>query len=151
MKKEYILPNGVTTTNENQYICDWQSLAQTIERGLDVTVLASNPGFQIGDKDGAVTSIPMWLVRKIIGITEERDEARSQTWYLLYGGTSEDGMGIGPYIGRTIDKEVARNHHAKCRKNPYSIGFVEIVTDTEKKQVSYYGRELETKKQGGGA
>lgn len=83
MKKEYILPNGVTTTNENQYICDWQSLAQTIERGLDVTVLASNPGFQIGDKDGAVTSIPMWLVRKIIGITEERDEAQQEVCELV--------------------------------------------------------------------
>lgn len=81
----------------------------------------------------------------------ERDETRGQTWYLLYGGTSEDGMGSGPYIGRTTDKEVARDHHAKCRKNPYSIGFVEIVTDTEKKRVSYYGRELETKKEGGGA
>lgn len=73
---EYTLPDGSTTTNDEQYIREWQSTAQRIERALDVTVIASNPGFQIADKDGAVTSVPMWLVRKIIGITEERDEAR---------------------------------------------------------------------------
>ena len=73
---EYTLPDGATTTNEEQYVREWQSTAQRIERALDVTVISSNPGFQIADKDGAVTSVPIWLVRKIIGITEERDEAQ---------------------------------------------------------------------------
>jgi hypothetical protein len=72
----YTLPDGSTTTNDVQYVREWQSIAHRIERALGVTVISSNPGFQIADKDGAVTSVPMWLVRKIIGITKERDEAQ---------------------------------------------------------------------------
>lgn len=75
---EYTLPDGATTTNEEQYVREWQSTAHRIERALDVTVISSNPGFQIADKDGAVTSVPIWLVRKIIGITEQRDEAQEE-------------------------------------------------------------------------
>ena len=53
-----------------------------------------------------------------------------QTWYLLLGGFSSDGMGQGEYIGRTTDKTKAKAHYDACRKNPYSIGGVRIVTDS---------------------
>ena len=91
------------------------------------------------------------LRAELAAAIKERDEARGQTWYLLYGGTSEDGMGSGSYIGRTTDKKIAQMHHSKCRQNPYSIGFVEIVTDTEKKQPSFYDTEWHPKKKGGDA
>lgn len=55
----------------------------------------------------------------------------SDRWFLLYGGTSCDGAGPGKYIGRTLDVDEARKHFLKCRKNPYSTGKVEIITDTE--------------------
>lgn len=53
-----------------------------------------------------------------------------ETWYLLYGGISEDGRGPGTYIGRTTNKAKAQKHDAVCRKDPYSTGKVVIVTDT---------------------
>ena len=59
-----------------------------------------------------------------------------ETWYLLYGGESEDGRGSGKYIGRTTDKTVAEKHFKQCRKNPYSTGKVQIVTDTSS-EVAY--------------
>lgn len=83
---EYTLPDGSTTKNEVQYVREWQSTAHRIERALDVTVISWNPGFQIADKDGAVTSVPMWLVRKIIGITEARDELIKETHAKEGGG-----------------------------------------------------------------
>jgi hypothetical protein len=58
------------------------------------------------------------------------------TWYLLYGGTSEDGSGPGTYMSRTTDKTAARRHYTECRKNPYSVGKVTIITDTKLEQAS---------------
>lgn len=54
-----------------------------------------------------------------------------ETWYLLYGGQSVDGMGEGQYIGRTTDANKAMAHYIKCDKNPYSTGKVMIVNDTK--------------------
>ena len=51
------------------------------------------------------------------------------TWYLLYGGTSIDGRGMGDYIGRTTDKTEAVRHFRKAADSPYSIGHVLVVTD----------------------
>jgi hypothetical protein len=42
----------------------------------------------------------------------------TETWYVLYGGTSVDGMGPGIYVGRTTDEKVALEHYHKCRKDP---------------------------------
>ena len=53
----------------------------------------------------------------------------TETWYLLFGGTSIDGRGGGEYIGRTTSKDVAHGHYLGCLKDPYSIGSVQIVTD----------------------
>ena len=52
------------------------------------------------------------------------------TLYVLYDGSSCDGRGNPYYIGRTKDKKVAKAHFNKCKKNPYSIGEVRIMTDT---------------------
>lgn len=54
-----------------------------------------------------------------------------ETWYLLYGGESADGMGSGRYVGRTTDPKEAKKHYLECVKNPYSTGSVMIVTDTK--------------------
>lgn len=53
-----------------------------------------------------------------------------ETWFLLYGGTSEDGMGNGLYIGRTTSVLDAYKHYRNCVENPYSTGYVLIVTDS---------------------
>lgn len=50
-------------------------------------------------------------------------------WFLLFDGSSADGMGPGQYAGRTDDPDVARAHHEKIRANPYSTGYVEVVED----------------------
>lgn len=63
-----------------------------------------------------------------------------ETWYMLYGGSSSDGMGQGVYVGRTTDIKVAKRHHEKHRKNPYSTGGVDIVTDN-KCQRAYFGTD----------
>lgn len=53
------------------------------------------------------------------------------TWYLLYGGSSEDGRGPGVYEGRTTDVKVALAFRKKLDKvGPYSTGYVHAVTDT---------------------
>lgn len=50
------------------------------------------------------------------------------TWYLLYGGSSEDGRGPGVYGGRTTSVNVAL-YHAKKIDSPYSTGYIQAVTD----------------------
>jgi hypothetical protein len=50
-------------------------------------------------------------------------------WYLLFDGMSEDGRGQGSFVGRTTDPRVAKKHYEACKKDPYSIGGVKIVTD----------------------
>jgi hypothetical protein len=52
-----------------------------------------------------------------------------ETWYLLFDGNSPDGRGTGNYLGRTIDVDGALNHFWKTKTNPYSTGYVMIVTD----------------------
>lgn len=112
---KYTLPDGATTTNEVQYIREWQSTAQRIERALDVTVISSNPGFQIADKDGAVTSIPMWLVSKIIGITEARDEARMEVCKMVARTRRKAGI-RGQIVGldRVTPAEIAAERGWDC-------------------------------------
>lgn len=61
----------------------------------------------------------------------------NETWYLLYGGESEDGMGNGKYYARTTDKNVAKQHWDKVKRNPYSVGKVVAVTDTKEKRIIY--------------
>lgn len=56
-------------------------------------------------------------------------ETVNETWYLLYDGDSVDGMGHAKYAGRTCIFVDALSHYLKCKNNPYSTGYVEIVTD----------------------
>lgn len=53
-----------------------------------------------------------------------------EPWFLLYGGTSEDGAGPGRYVGRTTDRDAALRHFHEIKRNPYSTGGVDIVTDS---------------------
>jgi hypothetical protein len=58
------------------------------------------------------------------------------TWFLLYGGTSVDGRGPGQYQGRTTDRAVARRHWDQTRKAPYSVGYVQAVTDSTTRRIN---------------
>lgn len=53
----------------------------------------------------------------------------NEVWYLLYDGSSVDGMGKGSYCGRTTDYLVAKAHHDANHDNPYSLASVKAVTD----------------------
>ncbi len=53
----------------------------------------------------------------------------SEPWFLLFGGSSPDGRGEGKYIGRTTDPKAAAWHWRKVHADPYSTGYVLIVTD----------------------
>ena len=55
--------------------------------------------------------------------------ATTPTWYLLYAGVSEDGMGQPNYVGRTTDIDEAKEHYKKVTSSPYSTGKVIAVTD----------------------
>lgn len=54
-----------------------------------------------------------------------------ETWFLLFGGDSVDGMGSPKYIGRTTDPLVAKKHFRQIKKNPYSTGKVIICDDSK--------------------
>lgn len=70
------------------------------------------------------------------------------TWYLLYGGTSEDGRGNAVYEGRTTDVDVALKHRKKLDKaGSYSTGHIMAVTDTICRHVTLY--ELKKIKEAG--
>ena len=61
----------------------------------------------------------------------------TEIWYLLYAGTTADGMGDGNYCGRTTDKETAKKHWDECKRNPYSVGKVIAVTDTKHRRIVF--------------
>jgi hypothetical protein len=52
-----------------------------------------------------------------------------ETWFLLFSGSSPDGRGNPHYSKRTTDKAEARRHYERCKKDPYSVGKVQIITD----------------------
>lgn len=60
-----------------------------------------------------------------------------ETWFLLFGGSSADGRGPGNYEGRTTDASVALKHFNKVQADPYSTGYVQVITDTESKRALY--------------
>ena len=51
------------------------------------------------------------------------------TWFLLFSGQSCDGRGQPTYMTRTEDVKIAKKHYKECKANPYSFGYVAIVTD----------------------
>jgi hypothetical protein len=51
------------------------------------------------------------------------------TWFLLFSGQSCDGRGQPAYTTRTEDIKVAKKHYKECKVNPYSFGYVAIITD----------------------
>lgn len=63
--------------------------------------------------------------REIVRLREIRDQG---PFFLLYGGTSEDGRGYPKFERCTTDKTEAKRHFVRCKGNPYSVGHVDIVT-----------------------
>jgi hypothetical protein len=63
-------------------------------------------------------------------IPSRRKIKSANPWFILYGGTSEDGRGPGEYLGRTTLLYVAKEHLDKCISDPYSTGSVQIVCNT---------------------
>jgi hypothetical protein len=61
----------------------------------------------------------------------------TETWYLLFAGTTADGMGDANYSGRTTDKSIAKKHWDECRSNPYSVGKVIAVTDIKHRRIIF--------------
>jgi hypothetical protein len=83
---------------------------------------------------------------------EAEVERLTQRWergpiFVLYGGQSVDGSGPGTYEGFTLDRAVAIKHFKGVKANPYSTGFVEVLTPTR----SYQPFDLsELEREGGG-
>ena len=63
------------------------------------------------------------------------NEKTEPTWYLLFDGTSIDGMGPASYHGRTTDPTKAYLHKKNCDNNPYSVGYVVVVTEDQHRRV----------------
>lgn len=53
----------------------------------------------------------------------------SAPWFLLFGGSSADGLGPGVFVGRTTVPAEAERHYRMVRRDPYSTGYVVIVSD----------------------
>ena len=51
-----------------------------------------------------------------------------ETWFLLFAGSSPDGCGRPAFVGRTTIIAIAWKHYDNCRKDPYSTGYVQIIT-----------------------
>lgn len=63
--------------------------------------------------------------------------------YMLYDGSSVDGMGRPDYVGRTTSKAKAREF-MDCRKgDPYWIGRVKVLTDKFIHAISQYSQDWE--------
>jgi hypothetical protein len=67
---------------------------------------------------------------------DNKEKMMFENWYLLYDGQSTDGRGHAKYLTRTTDKQIAEMHYRKIIKNPYSNGYVVILTDKTEKIVS---------------
>ena len=63
----------------------------------------------------------------------------NDVWYLLYDGSSVDGMGKGSYCGRTTNCLVAKAHHDTHHPDPYSLASVKAITDTNEYWVHCHG------------
>lgn len=53
----------------------------------------------------------------------------TEIWFLLYDGSSVDGMGRGEYCGRTTSYLEAKAHHDKHHEDPYTTAATKAITD----------------------
>ena len=72
--------------------------------------------------------LPKVRLKEGLGLLQRRGMTM-ETWFLLYGGSSEDGSGIGKYVGRTTDAALALKHFREVKSSPYNTGGVKIITD----------------------
>ena len=61
-------------------------------------------------------------------MTTRHNTSCPDTIFVLYGGTSCDGMGPAEYIGPTLDTAAAYKHWIECKNDPYSVGRVVVLT-----------------------
>ena len=52
-------------------------------------------------------------------------------WFLMYAGTSADGLGTGSYVGRTTNPIEALGELSVIANNPYSTGKIEAISDSK--------------------
>lgn len=69
--------------------------------------------------------------------------------YLLYGGDSVDGRGVGVFMKATEDIREALTHYKKVKDDPYSTGCVKVLTETTfrrvfstQDEVKFFGKEI---------
>jgi hypothetical protein len=70
----YRLPDGKITSDVDAWSKTWEDLSLKVEKALDVSVTAFDPGMQIRPNDsqlGGSCTIPMWLVQRIVKVTEK--------------------------------------------------------------------------------
>lgn len=60
-----------------------------------------------------------------------------KTIYLLFDGSSEDGRGTPSFIEATEDRIKALSHYQKVTDNPYSTGYVQVLTKTSLERMQY--------------
>ena len=64
------------------------------------------------------------------------DDNKIPPIFLLYGGTSEDGRGIGEYRGRTVSVEKAKAFYMReIHNNSYSTGKVVALVKDEMRAI----------------
>lgn len=89
-------------------------------------------------------------------ITETKEPTTFQTyklipgtpWFMMYGGSSEDGRGSGQYLGRTFYPSHALTFYRKHIKgNPYSVGHIMAIFDDRTEHVDEEWLKRETKRQ----
>lgn len=73
---------------------------------------------------------------------------KKEDWYLLFGGTSEDGRGTSVYKSRTVNADMALTFYQREIKaaGSYSVGKVEKVTDRTIERMSEEALKEEVKK-----
>lgn len=65
-------------------------------------------------------------------------------WYLLFDGVYIEGAANNSpkFMGRTTDKETAKEHYIRVARNSMSTGYVIMITDDKYKAVDYIDFDL---------
>lgn len=125
LRGEFLQVTGLDCSGECSGAC-WEEVFEPAFKGstgklVAVAVWAGGDSIQTLTVDGGkVTWAPYEFCI---------EKASEPPWFLLYGGSSDDGGGPGRYETRTTDIEVAREHFRKVKESPYNTGYIKIVTD----------------------
>ena len=64
------LPSGEMTNDSERYCDEWRAIADKLESALECKVIAFDPGFLLCPRGGSTCNIPMWVARKVIGLSQ---------------------------------------------------------------------------------